>query len=102
MTPDGRNRMGGCCGCGCLAAAAFLVCLVLFYWLVLPPLNWLTGGFFYTEDISGEAADSQWLQREAASGFIPGLEDGTDGDDEYPPPMPLPPPPEPVMPVLDR
>ena len=99
--PDGRNRIGGCCGCGCLAVAAFLVSLILFYWLLLPPLNWITGGFFCSEDRSEEADDSRWLQREAASGFLPGLEDDA-GDGEYPPPMPLPPPPEPVMPVFNR
>ncbi len=96
---DGRNRIGGCCGCGCLAAAAFLVCLMLFYWLLLPPLNWITGGFFCSGDLSEEAADSRWLQKETASGFLPGLEDEL-RDEEYP--IPLPPPPEPVMPVFDR
>ena len=99
--PDGRNRIGGCCGCGCLAIAAFLVFLILFYWLLLPPLNWITGGLFYSEDRSEEADDSRWLQKEAASGFLPGLEEDA-GDGEYPPPMPLPPPPEPVMPVFNR
>ena len=101
MTPDGRNRIGSCCGCGIIILFILLAVLLLFYWLVLPPLQWLFGSGSDSNnaavyDLSAE--DSRWLQEEAASGFAG--ETGIAPDPAEDPCMLPPPPPPPSPPQI--